>query len=96
MKTICHRDHTVTVWNPHTQQWHRTAKPSDELLASLDWKTRVRVRRHTERLSMRAITHAYAEAIKSGDTVMMRRIERAAAGSMRDWRRCKDIILAIA
>lgn len=45
-KTKFHRDGTVTVWNVYTQQWERTGRPSDRVLASLESKERERVIRH--------------------------------------------------
>ena len=45
-KTKFHQDHTVTVWNVHTQQWQRTGDPSDAVLASLDPVERDRVIEH--------------------------------------------------
>lgn len=44
--TKFHRNGSVTVWNVYTQQWLRTDKPSDRILASLDPKERERVIRH--------------------------------------------------
>lgn len=41
-----HRDGTVTVWDVYRQQWRRTSRPSDQVLASLDARTRARVMRH--------------------------------------------------
>ena len=45
-RTTYHRDHTVTVWNVYTQQWERTDRPSDRVLASLSEPERARVMRH--------------------------------------------------
>jgi hypothetical protein len=44
--TKYHRDHTVTVWNVYTQQWERTSRPSDRVLASLSDQERQRIQRH--------------------------------------------------
>jgi len=46
MKTTYHRDNTVTVWNVYTQQWIRTERPSDRLLATLSETERTRVIKH--------------------------------------------------
>ena len=45
-KTKYHRDGTVTVWDVYQQQWQRTARPSDAVLASLGHRERERVIRH--------------------------------------------------
>lgn len=45
-KTTYHRDGSVTLWNVYTQQWERTSKPSDHVLASLSYGERRRVCRH--------------------------------------------------
>jgi hypothetical protein len=45
-RTKFHFDGTVTVWSVYAQQWQRTSRPSDEILASLGWKERERVMRH--------------------------------------------------
>lgn len=42
-----HRDGTVTVWDVYTQSWVRTARPSNQVLASLPQADRDRVVRHT-------------------------------------------------
>ena len=42
-KTKFHRDGTFTVWNVFTQQWERTSKPSDRVLASLPKPERKRI-----------------------------------------------------
>ena len=44
--TTFHRDHTVTIWNVYNQQWERTARPSDRVLASLTPEERHKVTRH--------------------------------------------------
>lgn len=44
--TTFHRDNTVTIWNVYTQQWQRTSKPSDSVLASLSSEERDRVVKH--------------------------------------------------
>lgn len=43
-----HRDHTVTIWDVHVQQWARVDAESltDAQSASLDAHTLLRVRRH--------------------------------------------------
>lgn len=48
-RTTYHRDGTVTVWDVYTQQWLRTSRPSDQILASLPAEERERVRRHVAR-----------------------------------------------
>lgn len=48
-KVTLHRDGSVTLWQVYQQQWVRTARPSDETLASLGWETRDRVLRHLAR-----------------------------------------------
>lgn len=45
-KTTYHKDGSVTLWNVFTQQWLRTRRPSDEVLASLPKEERRRVMRH--------------------------------------------------
>lgn len=45
-KITYHRDGSVTLWNVYTQNFHRTAKPSDAILSSLSEKERRRVCRH--------------------------------------------------
>ena len=45
-KTTYHRDGSVTVWDVYSQQWIRTKRPSDQVLASLDNKERQRVINH--------------------------------------------------
>lgn len=44
--TTFHRDNTVTVWDVYTQQWLRTSRPSDRILASLSHSERCRVMLH--------------------------------------------------
>ena len=44
--TTYHRDHTVTVWDVYAQQWVRTGRPSDAVLASFCDTERTRVMRH--------------------------------------------------
>lgn len=46
MKITYHRDGTVTLWNVYFQQWERTERPSDRVLASLDQKDKARVIKH--------------------------------------------------
>ena len=41
-----HRDSTATLWDVYTQRWVRTARPTDEQLASLSPAARERVARH--------------------------------------------------
>jgi len=48
--TTYHRDHTVTIWNCYAQQWERTGRPSDRVLASLSPSERERVLRHCRAL----------------------------------------------
>lgn len=43
--TTFHRDGTVTVWDVHQQQWVRTSRPSDQILASCS-SDRERIKRH--------------------------------------------------
>jgi hypothetical protein len=45
--TTFHRDGSVTIWDCYRQQWHRTANPSDKLLATLGSNERERVMQHT-------------------------------------------------
>lgn len=45
-KTKFHRDATVTIWDVYSQQWLRTDRPSDQILASLGEKERNRVIHH--------------------------------------------------
>ena len=44
--TTYHRDHTVTVWDVYRQSWLRTARPRDEVLASLGSDELEKVKRH--------------------------------------------------
>ena len=46
--TTFHRDASVTIWDCYRQQWHRTANPSDKLLATLGSDERERVMQHTK------------------------------------------------
>ena len=46
VRTIYHRDRTVTIWDVYQQQWMRTDEPSDRVLASLSTDERERVIRH--------------------------------------------------
>lgn len=46
IKTTYHRDATVTIWDVYTQQWRRTGRPPDAVLASLSEPERTRVMRH--------------------------------------------------
>lgn len=43
--TTYHRDGTVTVWDVYQQQWIRTARPSDRVLAACS-SDRDRIKRH--------------------------------------------------
>ena len=45
-KTKFHRDGSVTVWDVYCQQWVRTFRPVDYVLASLPSKVRDRVMQH--------------------------------------------------
>lgn len=45
-KTTYHRDGTVTIWDVYSQTWTRTARPGDDILASLSEPERARVMRH--------------------------------------------------
>ena len=45
-KTKFHKDQTVTIWNVYTQQWERTANPSDRVYASLNRDERADVEHH--------------------------------------------------
>lgn len=45
-RTVYHRNGEVTVWDVYQQQWVRTARPRDEVLASLSTDSRERVLRH--------------------------------------------------
>ena len=47
MKTIYHRDHTVTVWDICSQSWGRLARVPDHILATLSDAERARIARHT-------------------------------------------------
>jgi hypothetical protein len=47
MKTVYHRDHTVTVWNIYAQCWARMASVPDHILATLNDRERARIKRHT-------------------------------------------------
>jgi hypothetical protein len=47
MKTIYHRDRTVTVWNIYAQCWARMARVPDHILATLTERERARIARHT-------------------------------------------------
>lgn len=44
--TTYHRDRSVTVWDVYSQQWLRTSRPSDRILASLSASERARVVLH--------------------------------------------------
>jgi hypothetical protein len=44
--TTYHRDGSVTVWDVYAQQWLRTSRPSDRILASLSASERSRVVLH--------------------------------------------------
>ena len=47
MKTIYHRDHTVTIWNVLAQSWYvRVSCIPDAVLATLNERERARVVRH--------------------------------------------------
>jgi hypothetical protein len=48
-KTTYHRDGSVTLWNVYTQQWDRSKRFSDNVLASLSEPERSRVMRHIGR-----------------------------------------------
>ena len=43
--TTYHRDGTVTVWDVYRQQWVRTSRPSDQVLAACS-SDRARIKRH--------------------------------------------------
>ena len=45
-KTRYHRDGSVTVWDVYQQQWVRTTRPEDRVLASLSTDERERVMAH--------------------------------------------------
>lgn len=45
-RTRFHRDGHVTVWDVYRQEWSRTPRPRDEVLASLPPRERERVIRH--------------------------------------------------
>ncbi len=47
MRTIYHRDHTVTVWDIHSQTFVRLARVPDRILATLSDAERARIARHT-------------------------------------------------
>lgn len=47
-RTRYHRDNTVTVWDVYAQQWTRTRRPSEGVLASLSDGERARVIRHCQ------------------------------------------------
>lgn len=44
-----HRDGSVTIWDSHNQEWTRTSRPSDRLLATLSSEERNKVLAHTAR-----------------------------------------------
>jgi len=46
--TTFHRDGTVTVWDVYTQQWKRTYRPNNAILASLSEPERSRVLKHCQ------------------------------------------------
>lgn len=47
MRTIYHRDHTVTIWNVLAQSWYvRVSYLSHAVLATLSERERARVVRH--------------------------------------------------
>ena len=47
MKTIYHRDHTVTIWDVLSQSWHvRVSYLSHAVLATLSERERAHVVRH--------------------------------------------------
>ena len=50
-KITFHRDRTITFWNVYQQQWERTAKPSDQDLASIPSEKRARVIEHTREMA---------------------------------------------
>jgi hypothetical protein len=45
-QTTYHCDGSVTIWDIYVQQWDRTRRPSDRVLASLDWRERAQVLKH--------------------------------------------------
>jgi hypothetical protein len=45
-ETKFHPDGTITVWNVYTQQWLKTSKPGDAILASLSPGDREKVIDH--------------------------------------------------
>jgi len=47
MRTIYHRDHTVTVWDIYSQTFARLARVPDHILATLTERERARITRHT-------------------------------------------------
>jgi hypothetical protein len=44
--TRLHRDRPVTVWDVYHQQWVRTARPADRVLAALSAEERARILSH--------------------------------------------------
>lgn len=53
-RATLHRDGSLTVWSVYRQQWVRTSRPSDELLASMTTSERERILRHLERHAQEA------------------------------------------
>jgi len=47
MRTVYHRDHTVTVWDIFTQSRVRLPRVPDHILATLSDDDRKRIARHT-------------------------------------------------
>lgn len=47
MRTVYHRDHTVTVWDIFAQSRVRLARVPDHILATLSDDDRKRIARHT-------------------------------------------------
>jgi hypothetical protein len=47
-RTVYHRDHSVTIWGVYSQQWIRTSRPSNAVLATLSTAERARVLRHCQ------------------------------------------------
>jgi hypothetical protein len=45
-RTTYHRDGAVTVWDVHQQEWVRTDRPEDRILASLPMRERERIIQH--------------------------------------------------
>lgn len=45
-ETTFHRDGSVTVWDVYAQEWRRTRRPDDEVLATLETDDRAKVMRH--------------------------------------------------